>query len=106
MPYPFKDDALQAYLDAQKVAFMRPKQYFDKYVLTKSGIAANDNHALKSKLGFADAQHFSQAMLDAVAQVASTSVGDDCGEGFQGPSAWENMLAQLDRRRSAAGTSP
>ncbi len=30
MPYPFKDDDLMAYLDAQRVAVLPQKQYFDK----------------------------------------------------------------------------
>ena len=103
MPYPFKDDALLAYLDAQKVAFVAQKQYFDKFVLSRSGVAVAENHDVKSRLGFADAQRFSQSMLDAVTQVASTNVGDDCGEGFQAPSAWERMFASIDRPR---GSSP
>jgi hypothetical protein len=95
MPYPFKDDALHAYLDAQKVTLVPERQYFDKFVLTRSGVAAQDNHDVKSKLGFADAQRFSQSVLDAVVKVGSTSVGDDCGEGFQPPSAWESIFAQV-----------
>src|SRR5450432_3071160 len=35
MPYPFKDDDLLAYLGAQKVGFVRPTQYFDKFILSK-----------------------------------------------------------------------
>jgi len=106
MPYPFKDDALLGYLDAQKVAFVRPTQYFDKYVLSKTGVAAVDNHAVKSKLGFSDAQKFSQSMLDAVMRVASTSVGDDCGEGFQAPSEWANVFAAIDRKAVPAAPAP
>jgi hypothetical protein len=63
-----------------------------------AGVTMDSNRALKSKLGFADAQRFSAAMLDAAMRVASTSVGDDCGEGFNDPSAWEEMFARLDRR--------
>ncbi|MDQ6628489.1 MAG: MBL fold metallo-hydrolase [Pseudomonadota bacterium] len=102
MPYPFKDDALLAYLDAQKIGSVRPTQYFDKYVLSPGGVVAVDNHAVKSKLGFADAQRFSASLLDAVSQVAATTVGDDCGEGFQPPSAWQTMFVQLDRRDGVA----
>src|SRR5207245_562454 len=73
MPYPFKDDALRDYLAGQKVALMPQTQYFDKFVLTRSGITADTNHAVKSKLGFSDAQKFSRSLLDAVEHVASTS---------------------------------
>ena len=99
MPYPFKDDALRSHLEAQKITLMPQTQYFDKFVLTRGGVAMDTNHAVKSRLGFADAQRFSRSMLDAVTQVASTSVGDDCGEGFLEPSAWSKMFALLDRRR-------
>lgn len=99
MPYPFKDDALQTYLAAQKVGLTPQHQYFDKFVLTKSGVATETNHDLKAKLGFADAQRFSQAVIDAVGQVASTSVGDDCGEGFQPPGEWQKAFAQLEPAR-------
>jgi L-ascorbate metabolism protein UlaG (beta-lactamase superfamily) len=99
MPYPFKDDALQAYLAAQKVGLTPQRQYFDKFVLTKSGVATETNHDIKAKLGFADAQRFSQAVLDAVGRVASTSVGDDCGEGFQPPGEWQKAFAQLEPAR-------
>jgi hypothetical protein len=106
MPYPFKDDDLLAYLGAQKVGFVRPTQYFDKMVLSRSGVVMDNNHEVKSKLGFADAQRFSQAMLDAVTRVSSTSVGDDCGEGFLPPSEWSKMFAMLDRRRGLGPTPP
>ena len=95
MPYPFKDDALRAFLDAQKIALVAQTQYFDKFILSRSGVATDVNHAVKSALGFADAQRFSQSLLDAVTQVASTSVGDDCGEGFAAPSPWEQAFALL-----------
>jgi Beta-lactamase superfamily domain len=106
MPYPFKDDALQAYLDAEKVAFVRPTQYFDKFVLTRAGVATDTNHQVKSRLGFADAQRFGQAMLDSVAQVASTSIGDDCGEGFAAPSPWSTLFALTDEQRPAGRAAP
>jgi hypothetical protein len=35
--------------------------------------------------------------LDAVGRVASTSLGDDCGEGFTKPPEWAAMFAQLSR---------
>jgi hypothetical protein len=104
LPYPFKDEALRAYLDAQKIPLMPQKQYFDTYVLTRSGVAMDNNHEMKAKLGFADVQPFKQAMLDAVARVASTSMGDDCGEGFRMPSDWSRMFAQLNRSEKTAAT--
>jgi hypothetical protein len=99
MPYPFKDDALVAYLKEQNVSLMPQKQYFDKYVLTKAGVAMEDNQAMKARLGFANEQRFSQRMLDAVAQVDSTSLGDDCGEGFEAPPAWASRFAGLGPER-------
>jgi hypothetical protein len=95
MPYPFKDDALQAYLQAQKVALVPQKQYFDKYILTTNGVQTDANLEVKRKLGFSGEQKFSRSMTDAVALVASTSVGDDCGEGFAPPSAWANAFALM-----------
>lgn len=94
MPYPFKDDDLMAYLDAQKVAVLPQKQYFDTYVLTRNGVTMIPNHEVKQALGFADAQRFDKAMLDAVSHVASTSDGDDCGEGFKPADAWTSHMAQ------------
>jgi hypothetical protein len=41
-------------------------------------------------------------MLDAVKSVASTSVGDDCGEGFTLQSDWAKAYAALDRLRSSS----
>ena len=99
LPYPFKDDALTAYIEAQKIVLVAETQYFDKFILTKSGVARDVNHAVKSQLGFVDAQRFSQSLLDAVTRVASTSVGDDCGEGFLEPSPWATAFALIDRRR-------
>jgi hypothetical protein len=57
---------------------------------------------VKSALGFADTARFSRALLDAVEHVASTSVGDDCGEGFVEPSPWANAFAALDRVHESA----
>ena len=93
IPYPYKDDTLATYLKAQKIALVPELQYFDKFVLTRSGVTVADNHVVKSKLGFADTQRFSTATLNAVALVTSTTVGDDCGEGFQVQSDWVKMLA-------------
>ena len=99
LPYPFKDDALTAYIETQKIVLVAETQYFDKFILSKSGVARDVNHDVKSRLGFTDAQRFSQSLLDAVTQVASTSVGDDCGEGFLEPSPWATAFALIDRRR-------
>jgi len=94
MPYPFKDEALAAYLKAQDIELMPPHQYFDTYVLTKNGVAMEENHAVKAKLGFPDRQPFTKAMLDAVTRVASTTMGEDCGEGFR-YTPWATVLASL-----------
>lgn len=93
MPYPFKDDALKAYLEEQRIPMLPQKQYFDTYVLTRSGVTMQPNHAMKAKLGFSDEQRFSKAMLDSVKRVASTSMGEDCGEGFAPPSPWATLFA-------------
>jgi len=97
MPYPFKDDALQAYLSAQKIPMLVQKQYFDTFVLSRSGVATQGNREVKRKLGFADEQPFTKSMLDAVTNVASTSMGDDCGEGFRQPGDWAKLLASRGR---------
>lgn len=100
MPYPFKDDALKAYLEMQKIALVAETQYFDKFVLSASGVATETNHDVKGKLGFADTKRFSQSLLDAVTHVSSTSVGDDCGEGFQAPSEWAKAFADMGQLRT------
>ena len=91
----FKDDAMGGYLEAQKIALYAQTQYFDKFVLSPGGLVRAVNHDVKSRLGFADAQQFSQSLLDALDRVASTSVGDDCGEGFAPPSPWATMFATI-----------
>jgi hypothetical protein len=106
MPYPFKDEPLRSYLEAQKIPLLAQTQYFDKFVLSRSGVARDANHAVKSQLGFADAQRFSQSLLDAVDQVASTSMGDDCGEGFVEPGPWAKAFALLDVQRAPALAPP
>jgi len=106
MPYPFKDEPLRDYLGAQKVAFVPQTQYFDKFILSRSGVASDVNHAVKSALGFADAQRFSQSLLDEVARVASTSLGDDCGEGFVEPSPWARAFALLEQRAARPAAVP
>jgi hypothetical protein len=68
----------------------------DPLRVARRGGAADSNDAVKSALGFADVQRFSQSLLDAVTRVASTSMGDDCGEGFVEPSPWARAFASLD----------
>ena len=63
--------------------------------LTGKDGAADGNAAVKGKLGFSMAQKFSRSLLDAVDRVASTSLGDDCGEGFALPNPWETIYASL-----------
>jgi hypothetical protein len=96
MPYPFKDDALKAYLDEQRIPMLPQKQYFDTYVLSRAGVKMEVNHEVKAKLGFADEQPFKKAMLDAVERVASTRLGEDCGEGFTPPSPWASLFAMQE----------
>ena len=98
MPYPYKDEALRDYLNVQKISLQPQTQYFDKFVLTRGGVAKDTNHSVKSKLGFADDQRFSSALLEATTRVASTNIGDDCGEGFTVPTPWEKLFAAYERR--------
>ena len=98
MPYPFKDDALRELpAGAEGRAGRRRRSTSTSSSSRKDGVARDVNHAVKAQLGFADAQRFSQSLLDAVTQVASTSLGDDCGEGFLEPSPWATAFARLDR---------
>jgi hypothetical protein len=97
MPYPFKDDALKAYLDAEKVALMPEQQYFDSYRLDAGGVTTLPNGEVKKKLGFTDVQRFSKAMLDATRLVASTSLGDDCGEGAFSSDWSQSTFANANR---------
>jgi len=106
MPYPFKDDALRTYLDTQTIPVLMQTQYFDKFVLTPGGVTRDANHAVKSALGFADVQRFSRALLDAVDEVASTSVGEDCGEGFAAPSSWARAVALREQHAVGDATRP
>jgi hypothetical protein len=103
MPFPFKDEALVAYLQAQNVQFHPQRQYFDRYVLTRAGVQMQANLDVKRKLGFAPEQKFSRALTDAVARVSSTSTGDDCGEGFTPPSPWESAFARIREADAAPG---
>jgi hypothetical protein len=105
MPFPFKDDSLKAYLDAQNIALMPQHQYFDTYRLDRAGVTMTPNHAVKQKLGFTDVQTFAKAMLDATENVASTSVGDDCGEGLV-ESPWARSTFAEQGRSLAALLAP
>ena len=91
MPFPYKDDALKAYLDGQGIALAPQTQYFDGYRLEAGGVTRIANHAIKQRLGFSDVQPFNTAMLDAVTKVASTAYGDDCGES-RSETAWERSV--------------
>src|SRR5258706_4042347 len=108
MPFPFKDDPLRAYLDAEKISLMPQQQYFDSYRVDARGVTANPNSEVKRKLGFVEVQKFSKAMHNAVRMVASTPLGDDCGEGVFG-STWSSVTAENPPRlREAwmAGSRP
>ena len=98
--------AATGYFEAQKITLIPQTQYFDKFVLTRVGVTKDTNHAVKDKLGFADDQRFSGALLDAAAHVASTSVGDDCGEGFAAPNPWEKLFAAFERRPASRRATP
>jgi hypothetical protein len=71
---------------------MPQQQYFDSYRLEARGVSTRPNSEVKKKLGFAETQKFSKAMRDAVRMVASTSLGDDCGEGVFS-SSWSSVTA-------------
>lgn len=93
MPYPFKDDGLKAYLAAEKVALMPQQQYFDTYRFDARGVSMRSNSGVKRKLGFSDVQQFPKTTMDAVDKLASTSWGDDCGEGGFAAEWTRSMLA-------------
>jgi len=61
----------------------------DKFSLDRFGVSVVPNHDVKQKLGFSDVQTFASDILDAASKVASTAIGDDCGEGTTNP-AWAN----------------
>jgi L-ascorbate metabolism protein UlaG (beta-lactamase superfamily) len=98
IPYPYKDEPLKEYLDKQSVKLISQKQYFDRFLLSSSGVTVLDNSDVKSKLGFAQEQKFSSDLVDVVNRVASTSGGDDCGEtpdtAFESPLASSVLGAQ------------
>ncbi len=93
LPYPYKDETLASYLKAQNVTLLPQRQYFDKFIVSAKGVRPEANHEMKSRLGFQDRQQFSQSLQAAVRQVATTVVGDDCGEGYRDTSAWMKALA-------------
>jgi hypothetical protein len=92
LPFPFKDDALKAFLDARGIPMLPQHQYFDKYRLDGNGVTMVANNAIKRRLGFSETQPFDTAMMDAVTRVASTAYGDDCGENDSGATAWSKSL--------------
>ena len=58
MPMPFRDDALKAYLDEQRIILKPEHQYFDTYLLSAQGVSEQPNHVVKQKLGLQDVQPF------------------------------------------------
>ena len=98
LPFPYKDDALKAFLDTQGIPIMPQKQYFDKYRLDRDGVTAVANHEIKRRLGFSDVQPFDTAMMEAVSRVASTALGDDCGEGGNDSQWARSMFAHRNER--------
>lgn len=97
MPFPYSDNQLRTYLVSQNVTLVPQFQYMDKFQLDSIGLTPVGNHAIKQMLGFSDAQVFSSELLDAVSKVASTSIGDDCGEGTNNPEwAYSRFASNLD----------
>lgn len=92
LPFPYKDDALKAYLAGRGIALMPEFQYFDGYRLDTNGVTRIANKNLKRKLGFPETQPFDTAMREAVTKVASTAYGDDCGETDEGATEWSRSL--------------
>lgn len=78
LPFPYKDDALSAYLAGLGIPLMPQHQYFDGYRLTPSGVTTLDNQRIKERLGFAGVQSFSGASLAATRAVARTVSGESC----------------------------
>jgi hypothetical protein len=101
MPDRNKDSDLQAHLQAQKVDPLPQTQYFDKYILTKQGVQLVANLEVKPKLGFAQEQKCSRAVLDEVDLVYSNVLDDDCVEGFAPPWPWADSFARLQGATSA-----
>jgi len=106
MPFPFKDDALTAYLNAEKVALMPQQQYFDSYRLDARGVSMKPNGEVKKKLGFTEVQRFSKAVLDTTRMAASTSSGDDCGEGVFNPAMSLSVFADSRPRWDTRAVLP
>ena len=80
MPFPFVDNNLSAYLDAQGIQLMRQSQYFDTYQLDSSGVTMKPNHSVKQKLGFTDVQQFAPATNALVRAVSATVAPEDCDQ--------------------------
>ncbi len=80
LPFPYKDDALSAYLSGLGIPLMPQHQYFDGYRLTPDGVSPLDNTAVKQRLGFAPTKNFSASTTAAVRAVARTVSGEDCDD--------------------------
>ncbi len=80
LPFPYKDDALSAFLAAQGIPLMPQHQYFDGYRLTTRGVTTLDNLDVKQRLGFAPSKSFSSSTVAAIRAVARTVSGEDCDQ--------------------------
>ncbi len=78
LPFPYKDDALSAYLAGMGIPLMPQHQYFDGYRLTTKGVSTLDNQQIKQRLGFAPVKAFSEATVAATRAVARTVSGENC----------------------------
>jgi hypothetical protein len=80
LPFPFVDNTLRAFLDANGIQMMPQGQYFDTYRLDSAGVTMKVNHSVKQKLGFSDVQSCTPATA-AVARAVSATVGpEDCDQ--------------------------
>ena len=52
VPWKYKDDAMAGFLAAQGVRLLEPGQYMDKWRLSREGVTAIPNPAVKAALGF------------------------------------------------------
>jgi L-ascorbate metabolism protein UlaG (beta-lactamase superfamily) len=60
MPRPYSDATLEQFLTGSGVKLLKPGQYMDKWRLTRSGIEAVQNSAVKKALGLSEIQTFSR----------------------------------------------
>jgi hypothetical protein len=89
MPFPYVDSQLKTYLTANNVQLVPQFQYMTSSRSTGLVSRSFPNHDVKQKLGFSDVQTFASDILDAASKVASTAIGDDCGDGDEQPE-WAN----------------